>query len=515
MHPIVEQFLLHLLLRSRLTSIFRRLTIYRRIQLHDHATSEVFYTQQSVFLYIYSCQSCYQWKKINLPEEFIYFREKLLMRNDPKSTEAILVSSSNSCNKPNTVNSFGSIKQLTAGLFAPFTTDLALSPGTFTPRRVPLMSALLALTVLAAGTALPNGAQAAVQGMVTDLPASVELTENIEVPFTASAPSGICGAWSEAPGVYVTDAGEGKFVLELNSVRVPLGRSNATVSLSACDGESSDVNLEVNLPFRLSVARILAPWAEDSWLRTLNIEAEAGAQEPVTISVLKNNKTVKTFAPVNSKQDLSFKPSKKQASSGQWVVRAKSSGQVVDVPFTLARKWAPLDGTEARSFPRCSTLTWSYSAEGAPTRSKGILTDIQDALRQTGDVTGTRFVQVEKGQKADLVIEWKNLGKHGPAGMGGYNYTQSNDESTYTGSVDLNLESSWVGEPGFKADRYGVPGRGHLLLHEIGHAMGLGHVHDKGTLMNPGAFPGSPTGFTAGDLEGFNYLYQPQSCASS
>jgi hypothetical protein len=45
-------------------------------------------------------------------------------------------------------------------------------------------------------------------------------------------------------------------------------------------------------------------------------------------------------------------------------------------------------------------------------------------------------------------------------------------------------------------------GTGPVLLHELGHAVGLGHVTDSAQLMFPSASPTSPTTYAAGDLTG-------------
>jgi hypothetical protein len=54
--------------------------------------------------------------------------------------------------------------------------------------------------------------------------------------------------------------------------------------------------------------------------------------------------------------------------------------------------------------------------------------------------------------------------------------------------------------------------RGNLVLHELGHVMGLDHVSDKDQLMYPTLSSKTPNGFAAGDLAGLAKLGQSGGC---
>ena len=56
-------------------------------------------------------------------------------------------------------------------------------------------------------------------------------------------------------------------------------------------------------------------------------------------------------------------------------------------------------------------------------------------------------------------------------------------------------------------------GTGPVLLHELGHAVGLGHVNNATQLMNAVATPSGPTTYAAGDLTGLWLVGAAQGCA--
>jgi hypothetical protein len=57
-------------------------------------------------------------------------------------------------------------------------------------------------------------------------------------------------------------------------------------------------------------------------------------------------------------------------------------------------------------------------------------------------------------------------------------------------------------------------GVGPVLLHELGHAVGLGHVTDSSQLMNASASSSGPTTYGAGDLTGLWQLGAAGGCTA-
>jgi hypothetical protein len=54
--------------------------------------------------------------------------------------------------------------------------------------------------------------------------------------------------------------------------------------------------------------------------------------------------------------------------------------------------------------------------------------------------------------------------------------------------------------------------RGNLLLHELGHVVGLGHVGNARLLMNPILSSRSPNGYAAGDAAGLSVVGRRAGC---
>jgi hypothetical protein len=81
------------------------------------------------------------------------------------------------------------------------------------------------------------------------------------------------------------------------------------------------------------------------------------------------------------------------------------------------------------------------------------------------------------------------------------------DEAYVSGEVVFDTEQLAL-QPGFGA---GLT-RGNLVLHELGHVVGLDHVADRSQLMHASIHQGSPNGYAAGDLTGLSQLGARQGC---
>ena len=54
--------------------------------------------------------------------------------------------------------------------------------------------------------------------------------------------------------------------------------------------------------------------------------------------------------------------------------------------------------------------------------------------------------------------------------------------------------------------------RGNLVLHELGHVVGLDHIGDRTQLMHASIHQDSPNGYAAGDLAGLARLGAREGC---
>jgi hypothetical protein len=191
-------------------------------------------------------------------------------------------------------------------------------------------------------------------------------------------------------------------------------------------------------------------------------------------------------------------------------------------PFAFERTNA--DGTPARWNP-CQPIRYVVNLSQAPA---GALQMISSALTQVSQATGLQFSYAgpssevatntrpltEGGTWSPVLIVWEAPGQTdflpngGEVGMGGFTAVTNPAGQWVDVTGQVALSSGAAANPGFSADG----GWAHLLLHEIGHVVGLAHVTDPSQVMYPVAGPGAPTSYGAGDLAGLHRLGQAEGC---
>lgn len=191
------------------------------------------------------------------------------------------------------------------------------------------------------------------------------------------------------------------------------------------------------------------------------------------------------------------------------------------------RAWSLLG--KARWDP-CRPIRYRVHLAQAPS---GALTDVHEAVRRVGQATGLRFVYAGRTSQVpwktttrswlpdevmvrggDLLIGWANERQvpnlaGNVIGMGGGSYIIGQDARGFGRILagQVALDASEPLRAGFRS-----PGldRGQILMHEIGHAVGLGHAFVHGQVM--GYEPLKVSRFGAGDLEGFRRVGRSAGC---
>ncbi|RKS79904.1 putative repeat protein (TIGR01451 family) [Motilibacter peucedani] len=186
-----------------------------------------------------------------------------------------------------------------------------------------------------------------------------------------------------------------------------------------------------------------------------------------------------------------------------------------------ARAWAPEAGT--RSAPvrwnPCAPISYTVNDRLGP---PGARADLTEALRRVTMASGLRFrfagrtSALPQGflgntRPGTLLVAWTTPARSsylpdGVAGFGGY---VSSGRRITSGTVTIDARWAKHAPTGFGAGDTD----GGVLMHEIGHAVGLGHVSDRWSVMQPVVdLPSAVWG--AGDLAGLRAVGRAHGCLS-
>jgi hypothetical protein len=162
-----------------------------------------------------------------------------------------------------------------------------------------------------------------------------------------------------------------------------------------------------------------------------------------------------------------------------------------------------LPSTTPIGWRRCSTVTYSVDSADAP---PGYRADLDEATGYLAAATGLHLVEVPR--KGNITIAWDpslfdpQPGTSGEAGVTDFQ-TSTDLGGTRASAARIRISSHLVAGTAI--------GRGEepILLHEFGHAVGLGHFGGP-EAMNP--LDRGFSSYQRGDLDGLAALYHPASC---
>lgn len=195
-------------------------------------------------------------------------------------------------------------------------------------------------------------------------------------------------------------------------------------------------------------------------------------------------------------------------------------------PRGRATDWAPLDRDLRMRWNPCRTVTWRFNFRGAP---RGAFADARRAMSRVTRATGIRFHYVgrtrvipgtSKGwpRGTGIVIaysrpwqsKWnlrgRTVGQGGPTKLVAGRDARGDMWRIQRGGVVMDA-SQWL-RPGFGVG----DSRGRVMMHEIGHVLGLGHAGHRSEMMVGTANPDIPARWGAGDLRGLSRMGLSQGC---
>lgn len=203
-------------------------------------------------------------------------------------------------------------------------------------------------------------------------------------------------------------------------------------------------------------------------------------------------------------------------SSGTWQWGAVTSFAVIKpavrTPATASHRWETLSGTESSRWNPCQVITYKVSVQGARGSKAKAMAQIRSSLAYIGHATGLRFRYAgttkvsAKGKatsSADITVV---IGHFTNKRVGGNTMvwwkTVNGADFYLIDRAKIRLETN------YDQPRY----RSEYVRHEMLHALGLGHSHNRGDIMYPQATGRTTLGW--GDRVGISTVGRTAGCVT-
>lgn len=195
----------------------------------------------------------------------------------------------------------------------------------------------------------------------------------------------------------------------------------------------------------------------------------------------------------------------------------RQSDTPTDAPLGSGSDWTYISAGKSMRWDPCTPILWHYASErqAYPAASR----DLTQALALLSQQSGLTFTRVSDKPKAMLSIRWATPSQEpmlggSTVGVGGPSY-RSIDPARNQGtqavivSGTVTFDATETGRPGFtNSDGWTW---GQVFVHEVMHAMGLGHANGPTQVMFPRASTTNQR-FGAGDINGLTTVGTAKGC---